>query len=150
MTLGILLAAAVAVWLVPPRHRFAVWLLVIVAIVTPWRSFQGHTHWESVQWIPFVSPPIRARDIIGNAALYVPFGLFFTQRFRGPVLICIGSAFLLSLATEASQLYSHARFPSVQDVLMNTLGAAIGVVAAKYVAARRVVRTRSVDQIDTT
>jgi glycopeptide antibiotics resistance protein len=133
VTLGILIAATVAVWRVPPRHRFAVWLIVILAIVLPWRSFQNHTHWDSVQWIPFVSPPIRVRDIVGNIALYVPFALFYRQQFRGSALVCIGWAFLLSLTTEASQLYSHSRFPSVQDVLMNTIGATVGVVAARYV-----------------
>ena len=133
VTLGILLIAFAAVWRVPSRHRFAVWLLVVLAIVTPWRSFQNHTHWDSVQWIPFVSPPIRARDIVGNVALYVPFGLFYIQRFGGSAFVCVGLAFLLSLTTEASQLYSHSRFPSVQDVLTNTIGAALGVVAARYV-----------------
>jgi glycopeptide antibiotics resistance protein len=130
VTLGLLLAAFVAVWRVPARHRFAIWVLLIIAIVFPWRSFQTHTHWESVQWIPFVSPPIRARDIVGNAALYVPFSMFYLQRFRGTAFGCIGWAFLLAFATEASQLFSHGRFPSVQDVLMNTIGAAIGVIIA--------------------
>jgi glycopeptide antibiotics resistance protein len=136
VTLGILLAAFLAVWRVPAHHRFPVWVLVIIAIVFPWGTLQGHTHWQSIQWIPFVSPPVRARDIIGNAALYVPFALFYMQRFRGTAAGCIGWAMLLSLATEGAQIYSHGRFPSVQDVLMNTIGAAIGVVVAKYVEKR--------------
>jgi glycopeptide antibiotics resistance protein len=118
------------------RHGFALWLLVIIVIVFPWRSLQDHTHWNSVQWIPFVSPPIRARDIIGNVVLYMPFGLLYMQRGRRSALAGVSWACLLSLATEASQLYSHGRFPSVQDVVMNVTGAALGVAAAKYAERR--------------
>jgi len=35
-------------------------------------------------------------------------------------------AFVLSVAVEWSQLYSHSRFPSVQDVLCDVCGALIG------------------------
>jgi glycopeptide antibiotics resistance protein len=136
VTVGLLVVAAAAVWCVPVRHRFAVWVLVIIAIVFPWRTLQNHSHWQGVQWIPFVSPPIRARDIVGNAVLYVPFALFYRQRFGGTALRCIALAFLLSLATEISQVYSHGRVTSMQDVVMNTLGAVIGLVVARRLEKR--------------
>jgi glycopeptide antibiotics resistance protein len=118
-------------WRIAPRHRLALWVLIIIVIVFPWWSLQNHTHWQSVQWVPFVSPPIRLRDIIGNIALYVPFGWFYIRRDRASPLACVGWAFLLSLATELSQIYSHGRFPSVQDLLMNVIGAVIGVFVAQ-------------------
>ena len=40
-------------------------------------------------------------------------------------------AIALSISTEASQIYSHGRFPSATDVLTNVIGAGLGVVLAK-------------------
>ena len=113
------------------RHRLALWVLVIIFIVFPWRSLENHTHWDSIQWIPFVSPPVRVRDIVGNIALYGPFGWFYMRRAGASALVCVLWAVALSLATEASQLFTHNRFPSVQDLLTNVAGAAIGVALAR-------------------
>lgn len=114
------------------RHRLALWVVLIVFIVFPWESLQNHAHWDSVQWIPFVSPPVRIRDIVGNIALYLPFAWFYMRRSSGSsATACLLLASALSLSTEASQLFSHGRFPSVQDVLTNVTGAAVGVVLAR-------------------
>ena len=105
----------------------AVWSMVIVAATVPWTSFVGHTHWQKVQWIPFRSPPVRVSDIVGNTLLYLPFGYTLlrpTRRLRIWHALVLAGA--LSISLEWSQLYSHSRFPSVQDVLCNTCGAAVG------------------------
>jgi hypothetical protein len=47
---------------------------VIALVVVPWGDFQGHTHWAKVGWIPFVSPPVRLRDMVANLLLFAPFG----------------------------------------------------------------------------
>jgi glycopeptide antibiotics resistance protein len=113
------------------RWRFVLWTGVIVLLVFPWTSLQNHTHWPRVSWIPFVSPPFRIRDIVVNVLLYVPWGYFGARSIRCARRVWIVSALaaLLSLATEASQLYSHGRFPSATDLTCNIFGAFAG---AKY------------------
>jgi len=104
----------------------ALWTGLIVLLVAPWTMYVNHTHWQRVAWIPF-SPPIRIRDIALNLLLYVPWGYFGARAMRsGRVWIVVALAAVLSLATEASQLYSHGRFPSATDLTCNILGACAG------------------------
>ncbi len=81
-----------------------------------------------MQWIPFVTPPIKLVDIVVNVLLYMPFGYWFLRsagrRRAGLAVACAG---ILSLVTEWTQLYSHSRFPSLTDVTCNVIGAAVGV-----------------------
>lgn len=103
------------------------WTAVILRITLPFGDLQDHTHWGKVQWIPFVTPPIRLRDIVGNVMLYVPFGYlgmrmlssWFTVRVLGVVLL----AGILSFAAETTQLFSHQRYPSSTDLVCNLAGA---------------------------
>jgi glycopeptide antibiotics resistance protein len=107
---------------------------VIVLAVVPWGDFQGHTHWAKVGWIPFVSPPVRLRDIVANLLLFMPFGAAVAVNVRSRrIAIAAVSAATLSFAGETLQLYSHQRFPSATDLVMNTAGA---VLAACIVAWR--------------
>ena len=110
------------------RVRWLLWILVIVAIVAPWRDFQNHTHWSNVVWIPFVSKPWRIGDAIANVLLYLPFGYLYARQSRrhGAGWRAIVFAAVLSLSTEYAQLYSHSRFPSLTDVTCNLLGAYAG------------------------
>ena len=108
------------------------WTLVIAACVVPWWGFQWHSHWSRVSWWPFVTGPLRLRDVAVNLLLYMPFGWFFVQgrpwsRSRASAAVAAGC--LLSLGTELTQVYSHGRFPSATDVVMNGLGTVAGVVA---------------------
>ena len=115
------------------RGMLVLWILVILWVAVPWWGFQDHLHWGSVQWIPFVSPPVRLLEIAANVILYLPFGALFTwsRPTRGGVLWrALAWALLLSGLTEASQLFSHGRFPSVTDLVANGLGALIGARAA--------------------
>jgi glycopeptide antibiotics resistance protein len=107
---------------------FGLWLLGIAAITVPWTDFVGHTHWQKVQWIPFVSPPVKLLDVVANVLLYIPFGYSLLRasapRVRGWHAAAIAG--VLSFAVEWSQLYSHSRFPSTQDLLCNVSGAWVG------------------------
>jgi glycopeptide antibiotics resistance protein len=107
---------------------FLVWSAVIVATTVPWTDLVGHTHWRKVQWVPFRSPPVKAVDVIVNVLLYLPFGYTWrrARTSRARLWHAAALAFSLSLAIEWSQLYSHSRFPSVQDVLCNVGGAWVG------------------------
>jgi glycopeptide antibiotics resistance protein len=110
------------------RVRWLLWIVVIVAIVAPWRDVQNHTHWSNVVWIPFVSKPWRIGDAIANVLLYLPFGYWYARQSRrhGAAWRPIVLAAVLSLSTEYAQLYSHSRFPSLTDVTCNLLGAYAG------------------------
>jgi glycopeptide antibiotics resistance protein len=100
---------------------------VILLLVVPWGAYQDHPHWGRVQWIPFVTPPIKLRDVLANVLVYVPFGYWslrlgrVPRAWRGVVL-----AFALSLGTEYTQVYSHGRFPSTTDLTANVCGAWLG------------------------
>jgi hypothetical protein len=48
------------------RLLFLIWTVVVLAVVVPWSSFQMHSHWQDVGWVPFVSPPIRLRDVVNR------------------------------------------------------------------------------------
>lgn len=104
-----------------------VWIFVILVIVVPWGRFQMHSHWQEVGWVPFITPPIRLRDVVLNALLYLPFGYWLTKSgARKSWLRTIGYALALSTGTELTQVFSHGRFPSATDVVCNVAGAAWG------------------------
>jgi VanZ family protein len=66
----------------------------------------------------------------------MPFGagvVLATRRRPASLIVATIGAAALSFAGEASQLYSHGRFPSATDVVCNTGGAAL----AAYLTMRR-------------
>ena len=97
---------------------------MIVAATFPW-DFVGHTHWQKVQWIPFRSPPVKLIDVLVNLALYFPFGYTLRRALahRARSWHAVVLAAVLSFVIEWTQVYSHSRFPSVQDVLCDVVGA---------------------------
>ena len=123
------------------RVALALWTLLILAAVVPWRSYTDHVHWGRVQWVPFSTPPVKARDIVANILMYIPLGYLYTQQSgRGKVWRVIAYAALLSLATEVTQAFSHRRFPSAGDWICNVTGAFLGVTLAlrrKQISARQ-------------
>jgi glycopeptide antibiotics resistance protein len=121
---------------------FALCVTLILVIVVPWQRFQDHTHWERVQWLPFSRPPMTARDIIANFALYVPVGdlaVRLVPRRAGLWIVAVAAP-LLSLGTEATQLFSHGRFPSMTDVTCNVAGAWLGARSAWKQIHRHVIK----------
>ena len=115
-----------------PR-RSLLWLAVaaIVAATFPW-DLRDHAHWSKVAWIPFATGIVRPTDLLLNAALYLPFGFLLAARMRrAPVVTTVVAALVLSSLMELAQVWSHVRFPSATDVVMNVLGAAIGASLAR-------------------
>jgi glycopeptide antibiotics resistance protein len=114
---------------------FALWVAVILFVVTPWYGIRDHSHWARVQWIPFVTPPIRFSDMLLNILFYMPFGFMYVRRSASArVWKAVLAGVVLSTATEVSQVYSHGRFPSTTDLICNTIGAYLG---ARWAARRR-------------
>ncbi len=112
----------------------AVWRLVwcmsiaviLLATTWPWSDFQGHTHWDKVEWVPFTHRLV-ARDLLLNLLVFVPVG--FAARRGWPSVSpwwIVAAAAALSLTVETGQLFAHRRFPTSVDLLANTAGAWIG------------------------
>ena len=118
-----------------PDHNFVIgprvtrtlgWLLwtgLILLLTVPW-DLQNHPHWYKVAWRPFVGI-VRPVDLLLNFVLYVPFGAWVPIR-RDRLLVVGLLAAILSGGCELSQVWSHWRFPSTTDLVMNTLGAVAG------------------------
>ena len=98
-------------------------LAVIVLVAFPFGSFVGHAHWDRVGWLPFVSPPITALDIIGNVLLGGPAGLAIATQLGGSILLTAALVAPVALLCEAAQVYSHGRFPNATDLVCNVGGA---------------------------
>jgi glycopeptide antibiotics resistance protein len=116
------------------RMQLTLWLLSIALIAgmttMPWSNYVAHPHWDHVRWIPFY-PRLSVLDIVGNVALFIPFGFFFSQILRGSSLtkrwaLLVIIAATLSTAVELFQVYSHNRTPSTTDICTNLLGAILG------------------------
>ena len=104
----------------------------------PWQDLQNHAHWRNVRWIPFVTPPVHAFDIIQNVLLFAPFGFFgrLVDEDGSCARVCL-AAFALAVAMEGTQIFSHSRFPSMTDVTANLAGAVLGCGGARLLRAKR-------------
>ena len=120
------------------------WILLILVLCSfPW--WIESPQWGRVRWIPLLdvlrSPHRLLRDAILNCFLYIPLALAYA-RVRGVPgvrLICEAAlvGLLLSVTCELYQVFSPVRFPSMTDVLMNTIGASAGAsIAVKSLAKR--------------
>jgi len=117
-----------------------VWIGVICLVSIPFESFQTHSHWDKIGWIPFYSWPVKPLDVLGNVLLYMPLGFLATKAtttlatktrrheveiVRAYLRVGI-EAFVLSLSMEVIQDFSHSRFPSATDLVCNVAGALLG------------------------
>lgn len=91
---------------------------------------------EQINLIPF-SNTIDIISYLLNILLFVPFGIFLPLLTRGQSrLICsAGGGFVFSLLIEASQLLNNRR-SDIDDLILNTLGAAAGFALFKFFSAR--------------
>jgi glycopeptide antibiotics resistance protein len=107
---------------------------VILATTLPWATFQSHSHWSRVVWVPFTTRPVRWLDLLANVLLYLPLGAFGARAVSGTpwrrAAKILSPALVLSATCELSQVWSHGRFPSTTDLAMNMVGASAGVLLA--------------------
>ena len=109
------------------------WILLIIVLCSfPW--WVESPRWGRVRWIPLLdvlrSPHRLLRDAILNCLLYIPLGFAHAKVRAVPSLKSICEAALvgivLSVTCELYQVFSPVRFPTMTDVLMNTIGALAG------------------------
>jgi VanZ like protein len=104
-----------------------------VDVVVGSMGYDPEGHWHRVGWIPFVSRPIGLFDVVGNVVLFVPLGASIALHAgRSGIRRTAAVAFALSLFGEWSQIYSHYRYPTTQDILLNVIGAVIAAWGVDY------------------
>lgn len=83
------------------------------------------SYYNAPRWLPLV--PFEPRDFLVNLLGFVPFGALLAWsrpgRSRG---FEVAAIVLLSLAIEISQYWSPYRYPSINDLMLNTLGGVLG------------------------
>lgn len=117
-------------------------LLIIVVCSVPW--WVEAPQWGRVRWVPLLdvvrSPHWLLRDTVANCLLYIPLGVAYARvrAAHGLTLMCEAAivGLLLSMSCELYQVFSPVRFPSMTDVLMNTIGAFAGAAMGSRSVAR--------------
>lgn len=115
------------------------WSLVVIAVVGLRPGFGETPDWGQWNLVPFVDllrslrqadwvREIAVANLVGNVLFFVPWGMAAGLRFptmRWRLLIALTAA--ISLAVEIGQaIEASGRISDITDVLMNTLGGAIG------------------------
>ena len=110
-------------------YHFAT-LAGVIVLTFPW-DLQDHPHWYKVAWLPFATGIVRPHDLLINAALYFPLGFSIpASSHRMRVGAAAGLAVVMSGLLELAQVWSHVRFPSATDIVMNVMGSIAGAMAA--------------------
>ena len=114
-----------------------VWVAGWAAFGLPWTGISARP--RQVNLIPFRRSTYRRRDLPLNFAYYVPLGMIGVGLgWTSPLVLAVATA--LSGATEAIQVFSLYRYPSITDLILNVGGAAAGMVLV--LAVRHVRRNR--------
>lgn len=110
------------------------WFAIVCFVSLPWMGFTTQPQWHRIHWVPFLDPADKVRDFILNTLLFLPFGLLVGWRGKtGSALALAGvMAASISIAAEATQLFSTRRFPSATDVAAAVLGAMLGALSTLY------------------
>lgn len=109
-----------------------VYMLGVTVIVTllPFH-FTWPDHWRVSVW----SDPY---DVVVNVLLFVPIGFLFRlarpPERQGSILVVVCNAALIGIAIEATQLFDLTRQAALLDVIANTFGAWLGVLAFDRIA----------------
>jgi glycopeptide antibiotics resistance protein len=134
--LAVLAATALVLWFTLREDRYVTWQNLTGSNLVPLRH-----HWAALQCVLDDCAAAEAArtylllDVGGNLLLFVPLGLALVGAL--PLagggrrwLAAVAAALVLSAAIEAVQLGMPSRATDVDDVLFNTLGAALGGLAA--------------------
>lgn len=135
--------------------------LLLVARITLWPSLDDEPAlaWVTgfLAWLHDHGLPARIDlvvvEALANVAMFVPLGLLLpvttSALAGGRRWWAVGAGLGLSALIETCQLlFLPTRYPTVQDVVMNTLGALVGVVLLTLAARTRRPADRSVDRVE--
>ena len=91
--------------------------------------------WLDERGVPL---PFEVVEAVANVVMFAPFGVLVSllpRMRRGWVVVLLALA--TSVTIETVQRVLPGRFSTLQDVVMNTLGAAVGVLCVRLVLRRR-------------
>ena len=148
MIVGLIVWAIIGLFVQRRKNALALWRVIntVLSIV----SFAGILHYtvidrtgDSAHAMPFIrtiehiqAQPELIREMIMNAFLFFPFGLtapyaleLAVKKNRNIILITILSALVLSGCIELAQRVFSFGNAELSDIVMNTMGAAIGSVS---------------------
>lgn len=126
--------------------------IVVVLVITLWPSppdpgsvplFLRLLDWAHGAGLPTTFDLVTA-EVVANVVMFVPLGLLLATSARVPrAWLAVAAGLALSAAIETTQIALPDRYPTVQDVVANTAGAALGAAAvvARRTLARRARRT---------
>lgn len=104
-----------------------VWIIGCALFGIPWSGVSRRPHLGRLNLVPLAG--YRRRDVVLNFAYYLPFGMIGIGLGAGVIPI-LSAAAVVSGLTEALQVFSLYRYPSVTDLVVNLSGAAVGIVLA--------------------
>ena len=121
---------------------FLLAVALIIAMTVWGRRSGSRCELSLIPLITFVrakSTPVLYRSLLMNVILFMPFGLSLPfalpEKVKLKPLIAIIGGFVLSAAVEATQYFRKFGECETDDVIMNTLGAAAGVMSFVIVCA---------------
>ena len=113
--------------------------LALVARLTLWPAPAPSSTFDLVRavldWLSGVGVPLTYAGLESgaNVVMFVPFGVLVGLLVRRSWLV-VGLGFALSAGIELAQLlFLPSRVPTVQDVVLNTLGAVLGLLGLRLV-----------------
>ncbi|MDX2268453.1 MAG: VanZ family protein [Bryobacter sp.] len=118
-----------------PRPWLAFALALLFLSLYPWR-FQFTQAPPSLSSLLSLTPPRTSgdwADSILNLLAYLPLGFLAAPRFAHRTLLL---GFALSALVECLQVYLPGRHPSLRDLLLNTLGTALGLLLFRRLSVR--------------
>jgi len=133
--------------LVPGTSDYRV--LAVNGHYTGYNLVPFHTIRSFLTLHPSTSTSAKVFNLLGNIALFVPFGFLLPIIFKqagkfAPVLI---ASFLVSLCFELFQLITHTGHFDVDDLILNSIGGSLGyvcfLVAVRFFALKFLVGSES-------
>jgi VanZ like family/Concanavalin A-like lectin/glucanases superfamily len=114
----------------------------------PERFFVLHEQFLELPWDEFHSGWHYWKNIGINIAGFIPLGFFFCAYLssvgesKRAVMVTIAAGFVTSFAIEVLQAFLPTRDSGMTDLITNTLGTAVGVMAFRYKAVQAVLAAR--------
>lgn len=90
-------------------------------------------------WVHSRNSAVMLRNVVGNIILFVPLGCFLASRWapgRGAMSRTIFIGAMLSVVVETLQVIIPLRMPDIDDLILNTIGTAIGARAGLAIGRR--------------